>query len=216
MKTILIKLDTGTLAFSRPAYGQRRIETVVPVQMGTDPLDTRQQVVVRPLEQVFVERFGRTGASYVDMVAALDPIWAETEEEFAQRIGAELLQKLAQDGHEGFAGAQVVAIVDEGTIPSDQVSWKYRDAWDWTTEDPSVDMDLPKARAIRLAALRTERNAELETLDVEAVRTLEQDNRSEINRISTRKQVLRDAPATLTPSLDAAQSLTELEAIALP
>jgi hypothetical protein len=213
MQVILIKLSTGTLAFTRPAYGMRLVEIQVPVEEGGE---LRSRTLTLTLEEVYAAQFGKRGMPYAEMVAELNPTFSETEGEFASRIGELTIEKMARDGQPGFAGANVVAIVDESTIPADETSWKYRDAWDWTSDEPAMDIDLPKARELRLAALRKQRDAELEKLDVDAVRGLETEDRAEITRVAARKQILRDAPQTLRPVLDGAGSLDDLEAIGLP
>ena len=70
----------------------------------------------------------------------------ESEEQHLTRIGQQTITKCVRDGQPGWAGAVVVAHVEENVILSaDRV---FRDGWDWTTPDPVMDYDMPKCRKI--------------------------------------------------------------------
>lgn len=141
----------------------------------------------------------------------------EAEQDYLDRVARETLDKLKRGGQPGFDAAQVVAYVAEELIPDardNALMWKYREAWDWTTPKPEIDIDMPKARDIALRHLRRKRDAELSRLDVEEMKAA--DNAEILARVRSKKQALRDMPVTVQPLLDAAASIADLEKVALP
>jgi hypothetical protein len=142
------------------------------------------------------------------------PLEGETEEAYLERVASETIEKCARDGIPGFAGAVHVASVPPEIIPSDPVSWKYRDAWDWTTPEPKIDIDIEKARGICLKHLRLKRDTELSRLDQEQNR--HRRDPAKVEEIENRKVALRDMPNTVADAITAAQTLDALEAVALP
>lgn len=104
---------------------------------------------------------------------------------------------------------QVVTIDD---LPIGILQRRYRAAW--ALADGTVSIDMPKARAVRLAALRQARNAELRRLDVEEMKAAE--DAQALAGVRVRKAALRDMPTLVADSLNAAETIQELEAIGLP
>lgn len=94
-------------------------------------------------------------------------------------------------------------------LPTDHT---FRDAW--TVSEKSIDVDMPKAREIHKQILRSERAPLLAALDTEFMRALEAGDVAAQTEIASRKQKLRDA--TDNPAIEAAATLEELKAVALP
>ena len=59
-----------------------------------------------------------------------------------------------------------------------------------------VNVNMTKARAIHLEKIRLVRNAELVKEDVNMLKAIEAGNTSEQSTVATKKQTLRDIPAT--------------------
>ena len=59
-----------------------------------------------------------------------------------------------------------------------------------------INVNMTKARAIHLTEIRRVRNEELAKEDINMLRAIEAGNTSEQSTVATRKQVLRDIPAT--------------------
>jgi len=82
-----------------------------------------------------------------------------------------------------------------------------------------ISVNMTKARAIHLAEIRRVRNAELEKEDISMLKAIEAGDTSEQSAVATKKQTLRDLPATFdittdvgTPELLKAKWPTELPA----
>ena len=80
-----------------------------------------------------------------------------------------------------------------------------------------INVDMTKARAIHLTEIRRVRNAELVKEDITFMRAVEAGDTSAQSAVATKKQVLRDIPATFdittgvtTPELLKAKWPTEL------
>ena len=83
----------------------------------------------------------------------------------------------------------------------------------------SINVNMTKARAIHLTEIRRVRNAELEQEDVNMLKAIEAGDTSAQSTVATKKQVLRDIPATFdittgvtTPELLKAKWPSELPA----
>lgn len=97
---------------------------------------------------------------------------------------------------------QYEAHVIEQSIPKDAINIKriayedlptdreFRNAWVDVTDDSKVNIDLAKAKAIKLEELRQERNKLLDAVDKELLKAL--DLGGDIGAIRTEKQRLRD------------------------
>ena len=82
-----------------------------------------------------------------------------------------------------------------------------------------INVNMTKARAIHLDAIRVVRNVELEKEDINMLKAIEAGDASAQSTVATKKQVLRDLPATFdittdagTPELLKAKWPTELPA----
>jgi len=82
-------------------------------------------------------------------------------------------------------------IVEEEDLPTD---YYFFDAWEWSGSAVAVNMT--KARAIHLDAIRVVRNAELEKEDINMLKAIEAGDAAAQSTVATKKQVLRDIPAT--------------------
>jgi hypothetical protein len=140
--------------------------------------------------------------AYSRPCAALLP--DETQAQYLARIAARLL--------ETFPGATVHGYVDDDEIPTDATSWKYRDAWRFDGNGIAVDLD--QAKAIAMAALRRERNARLQALDVDEMRFAA--DAKKLGEVREQKAALRDAPIDLSVLIKAATSIEAIESVRLP
>ena len=66
-----------------------------------------------------------------------------------------------------------------------------------------VNINMVKARAIHLTEIRVVRNAELEKEDINMLKAIEAGDASAQSTVATKKQVLRDLPATFDITTDA-------------
>lgn len=80
------------------------------------------------------------------------------------------------------------------------------------TEAGALELSLDKAKIVHKRRLREQRAPLLEALDVAYMRALERQDEYEVSLIAEKKQALRDLP----DAVDAATSLIEIRAIALP
>jgi len=138
-----------------------------------------------------------------------EPAPGERESEYLARVTDRTIAQLALVG---FPDTQFIGLLEDGAIPSDPVSWKYRDAWEFSGGVISIDVE--KAKPVALEALRKQRNAELEKLDIDEMRFGGESEK--LQEVRSRKQQLRDAPVTLAAAVSASKSIDELEAIVLP
>lgn len=80
-----------------------------------------------------------------------------------------------------------VKIITDADLPSDR---EFRNAWVDVTAEAKVDIDLVKAKNLKLAELRAARDVELLKLDKEFMVALERGE--DLTEIKSRKQHLRD------------------------
>jgi len=86
----------------------------------------------------------------------------------------------------------------------------FRNAWKQDAEGkPTVDM--PKARDLHMDKIRVVRNEELAKEDINFQRAIEADDASAKTAVATKKQALRDLPATF--DLSGADTDEELDAL---
>lgn len=102
-------------------------------------------------------------------------------------------------------------VVAPDQLPQDR---RYRTAW--RDEGDKLGLDLPKARELRLEALRAERGAALPELDVQWMKAQGQGRLKEASELEAKRQRLRDMPELIASSLEAAKSADELDAVGLP
>ena len=74
-------------------------------------------------------------------------------------------------------------------IPQDR---EFRDAWCDVSRDPVVDIDMKKAKDLKLKELREKRQPKLEALDKDMLKALEDGDEVKKAEIKAAKQVLRD------------------------
>jgi hypothetical protein len=87
-------------------------------------------------------------------------------------------------------------IVDKADLPPDR---EYFNAWEW---DDGATVNMTKARAIHLAEIRRVRNLELDKEDINMLKAIEAGDASAQSTVATKKQVLRDLPATFDITTD--------------
>jgi hypothetical protein len=80
-------------------------------------------------------------------------------------------------------------VVDDNEIPSARL---FRNAW--ADSGATVDVDMPKARAIHMDAIRVDRDKQLAELDVTFMRAVEDGDPDAQDDASVEKQALRDIP----------------------
>jgi hypothetical protein len=66
-----------------------------------------------------------------------------------------------------------------------------------------INVNMTKARAIHLTEIRNVRNAELAKEDINMLKAIEAGNASAQSTVATKKQALRDIPATFDITTDA-------------
>lgn len=120
-----------------------------------------------------------TAAPKADIEKVLGPL---TQEQYE----AHVMERSVPDG-----AINVKRITDEN-LPSTR---EFRDAWVDVTDDNNVNIDLAKAKEVKLAEVRAKRNAELEKLDKEFLVALEIGDA--LGPIKLRKQALRDSTEPL-------------------
>ena len=81
-------------------------------------------------------------------------------------------------------------------------------AWEMDT-DGTPKVNMTKARAVHMDSIREVRNAELAKEDINMLKAIESDDTSEQNTVKTKKQTLRDLPATfdITTDVDTPEKL---------
>jgi len=82
-------------------------------------------------------------------------------------------------------------VLDSEDVPTDHYffeAWEYR--------DKGVEVNMEKARAIHLKAIRQARNVKLALHDIPFMRAVEDGDQDAIRSISSEKQTLRDIPQT--------------------
>ncbi len=85
-------------------------------------------------------------------------------------------------------------------------------AWKFNADTTAVEVDMAKARAIRIDLIRPERDARLLALDADYMIADEAGDSAAKAAVAARKQALRDLPATIQPDLDAIADPEVLEA----
>lgn len=98
--------------------------------------------------------------------------------------------------------------ITDNELPPDRI---FRDAW---KDEGGIKIDMPKARNIHLARIRSSRNEKLKSSDAEFLKTLESSNYQqtpELVAIKAKRQALRDIPQTF--DLTQATTPEELKAL---
>jgi len=124
----------------------------------------------------------------------------ESEEEYLDRIA----QKLIDDG---VATAWTRLPNCQCTeIPEDR---EYRNSWDH--DGQKIIHNMGVAREIHMTNIRSQRNAQLEKIDVEVRKAYGDGER--IAQLEAEAQRLRDIPQTIRPQLNAATTIEELREV---
>jgi hypothetical protein len=87
----------------------------------------------------------------------------------------------------------------------------FRSAWKFNDEKTCIEIDMTKAKEIKTDQVRTARNSKLADDDIEYMRADEAGDSTKKTEVATRKQNLRDLPATIQPELDAISDPEELD-----
>jgi hypothetical protein len=150
---------------------------------------------------VAVTHLSDEGLQYIATLALEDGIITAEEEltiEAACKVHAELLLSRGDIP----ADWEIVAINIE--LPTDR---EWRNAWEWTTRDPVIDISLTAARQITKVRIRQERAPLMAALDVQFQRALE--TSADTAEIVSEKQRLRD----ITMQIDTCETLDELSTL---
>jgi len=129
-------------------------------------------------------------------ISGLNPLWAETEQEFIERIISKDIPTNASN----------INILEEQNVPKDR---EFRNAWKLDASGISIDMQ--KAKELKRQKLRLLRIPFLKNLDTEYLRADENGDTAEKQRIAQQKQALRDV--TSDPAIEAASTPEELKAV---
>lgn len=183
MKVIVYTRPDGGLSVRRPALGAR-LALFVTLKDGSR-IPSAGPVTPRPVDQ-FLRQWPVAGATAE---------WAESEDQFLQRIRAKDVPANATD----------VQIVDEAAIPSDRA---FRNAW--KAAGAAVAVDMPRARQIHRDRLREIRKPKLQALDVAWMRALAAKDEAAALEAEAKRQQLRDV--TKDALIDAAATPDELKA----
>ena len=123
-------------------------------------------------------------------------IYPATPENIAKRI--------AEEGHDVVS----YRFIEYWDLPQDRT---YRDAL--KDHGTHIGHDMPKARQIHIGHARIARIPKLEQLDKDWMRATGQNKKAEADTLEAERQRLRDLPATLTPLVEAAQTVDDLKLI---
>lgn len=88
----------------------------------------------------------------------------------------------------------------------------FRDAWELNRSN-TLDINMVKARKIKLEDLRSRRNKKLQDSDVEYLVAIEDNDQVKLDDMKQKRKALRDLPQTIQPELDAAGTPEELKLV---
>lgn len=97
-------------------------------------------------------------------------------------------------------------ITTRDNLPQDRY---FRDAWTDHNNSETVDVDIDKARDIKMDKIRAIRDVKLAELDLPALQAVSKGDAEEIARLEEKKQTLRDIPQNV--DLSVCQTLEELK-----
>jgi hypothetical protein len=118
----------------------------------------------------------------------------------------EQLQREADRAVSSGKAADTPVVMEESDVEADR---SFRNAF--VKNDSGVAVDMSKARDLHMDHIRQQRNKELVKLDVPYMKSLESGDTDAQAEIATRKQTLRDIPATF--DLTGASNSSELKAL---
>ena len=128
--------------------------------------------------------------AYNDKITGQRP--GETEAAYLDRVIARNMETSV------LSPAVPFRVIEDTELPTRD----YRDAWRFN--GTAVVHDMPAARQIKLNfEIRPERNKRLQALDVEWSRATAQGNTVLAGQVETKRQTLRDMPATVASDLNA-------------
>jgi hypothetical protein len=134
-----------------------------------------------------------TAAPKADLTAVLGRM---TDEQYRQHVIERSIPN----------GARVVELPDDWTPPSDR---SYRGAWKLT--GGVVALDMPKARELFMARVRSARDKRLDELDRGWMKWTGQGNEEAAAKVEARRAKLRDLPQRL--KVDEAYTVEALQAL---
>lgn len=183
-KKLVYNQPDGRAAIVNPVDGSRRLKGIKYV--GADGKVVTEEFK-DPVPAYSISRKGWP-------IPGVEPIWAETEDEFVLRVAAKSIP----------AGVPYT-VVDEATIPQDRT---FRNALE--VQGGRLEFNMVKCRMIHRDRIRETRARQMASLDVEYMRADERGDVAEKKKIADKKQALRDA--TADPAIDAAQTPEQLKA----
>lgn len=188
VKCITYKTTDGSVAVCRPVENARMVKssTIDGVVTTYDPAVPLFSIQRRPASETIE-----------GSIASLDPEWAETEQEFVERIAKTDVPPNATD----------ITIVDDAALPQDRT---FRAAWAFHKDHGAV-VDMPRARSVWKDRIRAVRAPLLASLDVDYQRADETGDAAAKGAIAAKKQVLRDL--TKHAAIDAAVTPDELKKV---
>jgi hypothetical protein len=174
-------------------------ERNVPAAMdGEGNIVEEQKIVHDPLRNVQFDpsvplrnalaRIGLQSTWTPEKMLKVDVVYTETESDFLARVQAKAVPTDATNVH----------ICDDTDIPERD---EFRNALRQTNAAPPV-VDMREARILKTDTIRTERNKRLSDEDIKYMRADEAGDNDEKVVIATKKQALRDLPATIQPDLE--------------
>ena len=132
----------------------------------------------------------------------------KTEDEALAVIQANAESHMADRGFGPMEDAEVMEATQIPYHPKE--NRMFRNALEKPGLGPPI-VSMPKARVIKTDIIRADRDERLSLEDMAYMRADEQNNAAEKQRIATKKQALRDLPATIQPNLAAITTPEELE-----
>ena len=210
---IVYTAPDGALWWAKPYWNDRervRKAEFVGLELPTIPVGVRT-VTVGNIRVTF-------GGAYVDG----ESIYMQTDDEIIARFISQLIQTPASANP--LTADTAYHIVDRANIPGDHLCGQvgvtgaikcvFRNAWQWCDgcdihPDGAVEVNMPKARGIHMDTIRKVRNEELVKEDITFMRAVEAGDTGTQATIATKKQTLRDLPATfdITTDVDTPEKL---------
>lgn len=106
----------------------------------------------------------------------------------------EALVKEKNDAKMARRGAIKMRVIDDADLPADR---EFRGAWCDISASSKVDIDIAKAKELKLAELREKRNKKLAESDEKMVRAMESEDEVKKAELKALRKALRDATEPL-------------------
>jgi hypothetical protein len=213
-RIVWTRADDGGVSITIPAIGSRMVgeislkdgaatilteERNVPAVMDDEGNIVEEQKIVHdPIRNVQFDpsvplrnalaRIGLQSTWTPEKMLLVDVVYTETETDFLARVQAKAVP----------ADATNVHICDDTDIPERD---EFRNALRQTNAAPPV-VDMREARILKTDTIRVERNKRLSDEDIRYTQADEAGDGAEKTVIATKKQALRDLPATIQPDLE--------------